>query len=108
MLARARERIRELWDAVLTGPGHLDFDRRRAIARRSTDPPEAAAVGPDELARYVDKVARQAYRVTSDDVVALREAGLSEDQIFEATIVAAVAASRVRLERGVAALREEP
>ena len=47
--------------------------------------------GLDEpLATLIDKVAHQAYRVTDDDVAAVRAAGLSEDQIFEIMVCAAI------------------
>ena len=43
------------------------------------------------MAPYLDKVRSGAYTVTDDDVEALRAAGLSEDEIFEQTVAAAVA-----------------
>jgi hypothetical protein len=36
----------------------------------------------------------------------MRAAGLSEDAIFEATLCAAAGAARVRLDRGLRAIRE--
>ena len=68
-----------LVDAVLEGPGTLDATIRRAAAAQAADVPET-------LRGYVDKVARNAYEVTDEDVEALRAAGWSEDQIFEATV----------------------
>lgn len=53
------------------------------------------------------KVARHAYTVTDGDIAALREAGYSEDAIFEITLSAAVGAGLARLERGLAVLRGE-
>jgi alkylhydroperoxidase family enzyme len=58
--------------------------------------PVPAAFGP-----FLDKVRRHAYRVTDEDVEALKAAGHSEDEIFELTVAAAVAAG---LERRAAAL----
>lgn len=47
--------------------------------------------GLDEPVRaLVEKVANHAYRVSDEDVAAVRAAGLSEDQIFEIVICAAV------------------
>jgi alkylhydroperoxidase family enzyme len=57
---------------------------------------------PPELRQYVETVRRHAYRVTDRDVAALKAAGFSEDEIFEHTVSAAVAAG---LERRTAALR---
>lgn len=47
---------------------------------------------------------RHAYRVTDADVEALREGGLSEDEIFELTVSVAVASGLDRLEAGLRAL----
>ncbi|BBX23121.1 hypothetical protein MTER_25320 [Mycolicibacter terrae] len=47
--------------------------------------------GLDEpISTLIDKVALRSYRVTDDDVAAARSAGLSEDQIFEIVVCAAV------------------
>ena len=60
---------------------------------------------PPELAAYLDKVRRHAYRTTDADVQALKDAGYSEDEIFQHTVSAAVAAGLERLDAGLAALR---
>jgi alkylhydroperoxidase family enzyme len=68
----------------------------------------AAARGepvPEELEAWVAKVREHAYTATDADVDALRAAGYSEDQIFEATVAAAVGAGLARFDAGVAALR---
>jgi alkylhydroperoxidase family enzyme len=50
-----------------------------------------AAVDPDpRLAGYLEKVRDRAYAVTDEDVQALKAAGVSEDEIFEQTVAAAV------------------
>jgi alkylhydroperoxidase family enzyme len=84
-------------EAILRTPGALDLGTREAIA--AGDP-------PDELAPYLDKVTRHAYKVTDDDVARLRAAGYDEDAIFEATLAAALGAARLRLQNGLAALEE--
>lgn len=58
-----------------------------------------------ELAAYLDKVRRHAYKVTDADVQALKDAGYSDDEIFEQTVSAAVAAGLERLEAGLRTLR---
>jgi alkylhydroperoxidase family enzyme len=58
------------------------------------------------LACYVDKVARHAYKVTDEDVEALRQAGYSEDQIFEPTVSAALDAGLERARAAFRALQE--
>ena len=55
---------------------------------------------PPEMEPYLDKVRRHAYRVTDADVERLKEAGYSEDEIFEHTVSAAVGAGLKRLEAG--------
>jgi alkylhydroperoxidase family enzyme len=51
----------------------------------------AASVDPDpRLAAYLEKVRDRAYAVTDADVQALKDAGVSEDEIFEQTVAAAI------------------
>jgi alkylhydroperoxidase family enzyme len=69
--------------------------------RRAAHPDREA---PEELAPYLDKVRRNAYKVTDQDVQALKDAGFSEDVIFEQTVSVAVAAGLTRLEAGLGAL----
>ena len=59
---------------------------------------------PPEFAAYLDKVRNQAYKVTDADVQALKDAGFSDDQIFEQTVAAAVDAGLHRREQGLACL----
>ena len=59
---------------------------------------------PPEFASYLEKVRLHAYEVTDGDVQALKDAGYSEDEIFEHTVSAAVAAGLERLEAGLGAL----
>jgi alkylhydroperoxidase family enzyme len=97
-------RVRRLVAAVLASPGHLTHAVRRAVATRARG---AGADLPAPVAAYVDTVARHAYRVTDEQVAALRAAGLSEDAVFEVTVAAALGAGLRRLERGLAALAAE-
>ena len=117
-----------LVDAVLTQPGHTPPELRRAIVARAggraafplstsvergsggEDPlsgTERGTVGED-LAAYVDKVAKHAYKVTDDDLGRLQQAGHSDDALFEVTVSAALGAALARLERGLAMLRSSP
>ena len=73
------------------------IERLRGSAR-----PERPA--PPEFADYLEKVRLHAYKVTDRDVQELKNAGFSEDQIFEHTVSTAVAAGLARLEAGLAAL----
>ncbi len=63
----------------------------RAVVRDT--PPAPAA-----MAAYLEKVHLHAYKVTDADVEALKAAGLSEDEIFEQTVAAAIAEGLRRLD----------
>jgi alkylhydroperoxidase family enzyme len=70
-------------------------DELRVLAAGAAEPAPA-------LAPYLEKVRSRAYTVTDGDVAALKEAGVSEDAIFEATVAAAIGEGLRRLD---AALR---
>ncbi len=76
----------------------IPIERLRSAAR-----PERPA--PEAMRPYLEKVRAQAYRVTDGDVEALKDAGFSEDEIFEHTVSVATAAGLQRLEAGLRALR---
>jgi alkylhydroperoxidase family enzyme len=61
---------------------------------------------PADIAGYVEKVALHAYRVTDDDIHALKQAGYSEDAIFELTLSAALGAGLARMEIGLSTLKQ--
>ena len=60
---------------------------------------------PPDFSAYLDKLQRHAHTITDEDVQALKDAGHSEDQIFEHTVSAAVAAGLERLDAGLRTLR---
>lgn len=72
-------------------------------ALRLAAQPERPA--PPAMEAYLEKVHRQAYRVTDGDVEDLREAGLSEDEIFEHTVSAAVFEGIRRLDAALKVIR---
>jgi alkylhydroperoxidase family enzyme len=59
---------------------------------------------PTELVPYLDKVRLHAFRVTDEEVRALKSAGYSEDVLFEQTVSVAVAAGLERLVAGLEVL----
>ena len=73
------------------------------IAELRAAQPERPA--PPEFALYLEKVRRHAAEVTDADVQQLKDAGFSEDEIFEHTVSAATAAGLERLDAGLRALR---
>jgi hypothetical protein len=93
-------KVKQLKEAVLSGPGTLDPAVREAAS--------LAAGLPEALDPYVKKVVQHAYQVTDVDIAALRQAGYSDDQMFEVTVSAALGAGLVRLEVGLNALRGRP
>jgi alkylhydroperoxidase family enzyme len=70
------------------------IDELRALAR--TAPAHRPALGP-----YVAKVRARAYTVTDRDVEELKQAGVSEDEIFEATVATAAAEGLRRLDAAI-------
>jgi len=58
----------------------------------------ATAPAPPEMTEYLDKVRDRAYAVTDRDIEELKEAGLSEDAIFEQTVAVAIAEGLRRLD----------
>ncbi len=92
------ERMKRVLDCVLFGPGTLDASIRKAAA--------AGKGVPEILASYVQKVQKNSYKVVDRDIEALRQAGYSEDQIFELTVSAALGAGWSRVEAGLKAVCE--
>jgi hypothetical protein len=88
---------RALEDAALRGPGETQAKVREAIARGEEV--------PDDLRELVDKIERHAYRVTDEDIAALKQR-YTEDEIFEFVIAASLGASQRRLDAGLRALEE--
>jgi len=74
------------------------------VIRRLRDASQPDREQPEAARAYVENVRRHAWRVTDADVEALRAAGLSEDEIFEATVAAAVSAGLERLDAGLRTL----
>jgi alkylhydroperoxidase family enzyme len=78
------------------------YDELIARLREAAEPDRPA---PADFGPYLEKVRRHAYEVADQDVEALKEAGHSEDEIFEQTVSTAVAAGLERLDAGLKALR---
>ncbi|HUG97806.1 MAG TPA: hypothetical protein VMQ83_01355 [Gammaproteobacteria bacterium] len=83
-------------DRVLGGPAATPGAARRAAFDNH---------GVDERVRaLVDKVARSAWNVTDADVSTAQAAGMSDDEIFELVIAAALGQSTRQLDAALAAL----
>jgi alkylhydroperoxidase family enzyme len=78
------------------------YDELIAELREAARPERPA---PPQFTPYLEKVRRHAYKVTDADVQRLKEAGFGEEEIFEHTVSAAVAAGLERLDAGLETLR---
>lgn len=81
--------MRRLQDSVFSGPGTLDTTVRQAIAE--------GELTEGALGLYVSKVAQRDYKRLDECICNLRSDDYSDDQIFEATVSAALAAGVERL-----------
>ena len=77
-----RQARKALIERILEGDGRASQDDRRAAFDN------AGLALP--LSSLIDKVARQAHKITDADVSAARASGLSEDQVFEIVVCAAI------------------
>jgi hypothetical protein len=81
---------------ILEGEGQASRAQRRAAF---DDAPLS-----EPLATLTGKLTRQAHEITDQDVAAARAAGLSEDQIFEIVVCAAVGQATRLYDAALAAL----
>ena len=95
-MANIKEARQALVTRVLDGDGKAPRPQRRAAFDNT------GLTGA--VATLVDKVAKHAHRVTDDDVAAVRASGLSEDQIYELVVCAAIGEATRQLDAGLAAL----
>ena len=81
---------------ILEGDGKASPTQRRAAFNNT---------GLSEpLSTLIDKVARHAYTVTDEDITAAKASGLSEDQIFEMVVCAAIGQATRQYDAALAAL----
>jgi hypothetical protein len=81
---------------ILDGRGKASPTQRRAAFDN--------AGLPEPMSRLVGKVARHAYKVTDDDIAAVRVVGFTEDQIFELVVCAAIGQATRQYEAALAAV----
>jgi len=81
---------------ILDGDGRASSGQRRAAFDNAGlgEPPRT----------LIDKVAREAHAITDQDIASAKEAGLSEDQIFELAVCAAIGQATRQYDTAVAAL----
>ncbi len=70
------------------------IDQLRAVVAATPPPPRT-------MASYLTKVREHAYTVTDSDVEALKASGITEDEIFEQTVAAAIGQGLRRLDKAM-------
>ncbi len=91
-----RQARKALVRRILEGAGKTSSSERRAAFNNSGL--------AEPLGALVDKVARHAHRVTDEDINAARVSGLSEDQVFEIVVCAAIGQATRQYDAALAAL----
>lgn len=81
----------------------LDGDGRASHAQRRAAFNNTGLAEP--LSTLIDKVARNAYTVTDEDIAAVVATGLSEDQIFEIVVCAAIGQATRQYDAALEALK---
>ena len=81
---------------ILEGGGYASRTRRCAAFNN------AGLATP--VSTLIDKVAQCSYKVTDEDVAAAKAAGLSEDEIFELVVCAAIGQATRQYDTALAAL----
>jgi hypothetical protein len=88
----------QLVNSVLKGKGYSSTeDRQAAFDNSGLSQPLNSLIG---------KVAHNAYKITDRDIEEVKSTGVSEDQLFELIICAAVGQASRQYESGLAALAE--
>jgi hypothetical protein len=111
MADRFQSLLNQLRQAALTRAGDTPQELRTKIVSWATQldiAPDAPSDLPDAVKSYVKKVVLYAYKTTDTDVQRLKDAGYSEDAIFEITVAAALGAGLKRLDVGLAVLKGSP
>jgi hypothetical protein len=80
----------------------LEGDGRASPAQRRAAFDNTGLAEP--LRTLIDTVANHAYTVTDNDIAAVRASGLSEDQIFELAVCAAIGQATRQYDTALAAL----
>jgi alkylhydroperoxidase family enzyme len=73
------------------------IDELRRLAGSAGSPPEV-------MQPYLEKVRTRAYAITDEDVEQLKRGGVTEDEIFEATVAVAIGEGLRRLDAALEVL----
>ena len=102
--------IQTIENVFLKTKGDTSFDLRKAIWKQAeslTQINNKVAIIPDHIRPYLEKVAFHADKITDDDIRQIKEAGYSEEEIFEMTLAATLGAAVGRVNQGIKAMKEE-
>lgn len=102
------DKVQQILHALFSNKGRTPLALRQAVVAYGEATAGVLSTPgeiPTNLAPYLDKVARTAYKVTDKDITRLKEAGYSEDEIYEITFSVAVGAGLGRMKQGLIALR---
>ena len=95
--------------AVTRSHGDAPLDLREHVEARAAHLSGRASdhleILPPGVQEFVEKIARNAYKVTDHDIEHLLHEGYSEDALFEIVVCAAVGAGAARFERAMEALK---
>ena len=95
-MADIRQARKALTSRILDGDGWASRPDRRAAFHN---------IGLAEpLGTLVDKVAKAAYTITEEDVVSVKASGLSEDEVFELIVCAAIGQASRQYDSALVAL----
>ncbi len=100
--------VQNLIEALLGSSGKSDPALLRAVFERTRGAGEIPAMQPGafDLRELVEKINERPWTVSDEDFNRLRQAGYSEDQIFELTLASAAGAGVRRFEAGLRALED--
>ncbi len=87
------EKWRRFGEHLESAPGRLSSEVRRVLRAGAAGGAASGEGAAPELAAFAELVANRSYRVTERDIAALKAAGHSDDEIFEAAAVAAYGAA---------------
>src|SRR5215470_250612 len=95
--------IEKVIASLLGSAGESDVSLRRGVFEQVRT---GRGEVPENLTALVGKIARRPWTVTDDDILQAREAGYSEDQVYELVLAAATGAGVRRLDAGLRAIAE--
>ena len=90
-------------DALFSQPGGTEVLLRCGVLGRNRC---GAGPVPSVLQSFVDKIACCPWTVADEDFARLRDAGYSEDELYEITLAAALGAGLQRFDAGLRAIEE--